>query len=244
MHVSAPCSSNPPIVDAAVTALTFALDRSLLVAGYADGTLRLWDVADSIYPVEIRHAQEGHTSSIVALGYDDDRSSIISVDLSGRLLSWQIDAVDSTQAMWVERVPSGEPITAAVHHDDRLVTAAGAGTITVREIGGDGVITWEHGARVEVLAISPDGETLISGGRDNIARGWSLTDPNRQPTEFIFHTNWITGATFIPEQQALATVSRDSTLVLWDIESGFAPAVRRSLSNQRFGSTLRFCSTK
>jgi WD40 repeat protein/serine/threonine protein kinase len=76
-----------------------------------------------------------------------------------------------------------------------------------------------HNDRVTSVAYSPQGDTVLSGARDNRA---ILTHLATGATIHILegHTDWVWDVAYSPDGDTALTASQDSTLILWDLESG------------------------
>ncbi|XP_037131488.1 telomerase protein component 1 isoform X2 [Syngnathus acus] len=77
-----------------------------------------------------------------------------------------------------------------------------------------------HSACVTSLAFSPDGEQLLSGGKDKALMVWdmTLTPPGLSKVLPAFHRDWITGCVWTPD--CVISSSNDGRLCLWDLEAG------------------------
>jgi WD40 repeat protein len=77
----------------------------------------------------------------------------------------------------------------------------------------------EHSRWVMAVAISPDGQTVASGGLDDTIRVWYLPTGELQQT-LIGHTKAINCLTISPDGQTLASCSDDGTVRIWHLASG------------------------
>ncbi len=66
---------------------------------------------------------------------------------------------------------------------------------------------------VKVVAFSPDGRWLVTGGDDPAVLLWDVTSPSTAPTSLAGHEGWIVAAAFSPDGRQVATAD-DSGLVL------------------------------
>lgn len=73
---------------------------------------------------------------------------------------------------------------------------------------------------LDAIAISYDGNLLVSGGRDNIVRLWNTSGELRG--QMLAHTAWVTRVAITPDGNTIASSSQDSTVRLWDTTT-FAP---------------------
>ena len=80
-----------------------------------------------------------------------------------------------------------------------------------------------HGDRVSCLVLSPSGETLISGSKDQTIRFWDLRRKRIRCTfdgQFDGHLSEITTLAVSPDNQILLSCDRDNSLKIWDINHG------------------------
>ena len=72
---------------------------------------------------------------------------------------------------------------------------------------------------VFVLAFSPEGTHLASGGKDLMVRLWDTTG-TEPPIVLQKHSGWINALAFSPDGGTLASGSADRTVQLWDTATG------------------------
>jgi WD40 repeat protein len=74
-----------------------------------------------------------------------------------------------------------------------------------------------HSSWVTAVAISQDGQTLISGADDGTLFVWTLA--GQQIGQLIGHSGGITALSIVPATGELLTGSTDGSLILWDLKS-------------------------
>jgi uncharacterized protein YkuJ len=72
---------------------------------------------------------------------------------------------------------------------------------------------------VAAVAFSPDGERLVAGGADKVARGFDAKS-GRPLVSFKGHEDSITSVSFHPDGKLLATGGNDRIAAIWDARSG------------------------
>ncbi|XP_076828071.1 telomerase protein component 1 isoform X2 [Brachyhypopomus gauderio] len=100
-------------------------------------------------------------------------------------------------------------------------------------------VTWVlrgHSEGVTCLAFSPNGEHLLSGGKDQTLMVWKVrsSPPTRSLSLSHCHGDCITGCAWTPS--AMLSCSADCTLCLWDLTTG---SCIRKVSTTSSLSTLR-----
>ena len=78
-----------------------------------------------------------------------------------------------------------------------------------------------HSGGINVVAISPDGKTVLSGSRDNTLKLWDISTGQTLHT-FEGHRDFVNAVTFLPDGKTAISGSDDNTLKLWDLSSGKA----------------------
>jgi len=79
--------------------------------------------------------------------------------------------------------------------------------------------TYKNNDSVISVDFSPDGETLLSGSRDNSLKLWSRHTGKLIRT-FTGHTNWVRSVAFSPDGETLLSGSDDYSLKLWNRHTG------------------------
>jgi WD40 repeat protein/serine/threonine protein kinase len=82
------------------------------------------------------------------------------------------------------------------------------------------LLTWKaHAALISGVAMSPDGQRLVTASHDNTVRIWEVSS-GRQLLSWIAHPQPIFGVAFGPDGRQVATASADKTFKVWDAADG------------------------
>ena len=76
-----------------------------------------------------------------------------------------------------------------------------------------------HSDYVWSVAISPDGQTLVSGSDDNTIKIWNLATGNLIRT-LSGHSGWVKSVVISPDGQTLVSGSDDNTIKIWNLATG------------------------
>jgi WD40 repeat protein len=100
---------------------------------------------------------------------------------------------------------------------------------------------WEN-----VLAFSPDGAVLASGGHDGSIVLWAAATGQPIGSPLLGHREQIFGLAFSPDGRILASGSEDRTVILWDVKTGMplgpplAGHEKWPLGNDSWGLSVAF----
>ncbi|MEH2082163.1 MAG: hypothetical protein V7K89_19960 [Nostoc sp.] len=82
-------------------------------------------------------------------------------------------------------------------------------------------IAHAHLSEVLSLAISPDGQTLVSGGADRTIKLWNLTTGTKKiPHILEGHAGRIWCIAISPDGKKIASASADYTVKIWNLQTG------------------------
>ena len=77
----------------------------------------------------------------------------------------------------------------------------------------------KHSVKVQSVAFSPDGNTLVSGNSDSTIHLWDTQTHTLRKT-FKGHTKSVSSVVFNSDGTLLASGSKDNTICLWDVQTG------------------------
>ncbi|MGW1768420.1 caspase, EACC1-associated type [Streptomyces sp. NPDC002073] len=231
-----------------VQAAAFGPGGAVLVLGWQDGTVEVWDVEEPDRPRRLGTLNgTGGPPRSMAVSRDGATLAVASGDAQVRL--WDVSRTAGCRpATAADCRPSavisghGGPVEAVALSKDgrRLALGSTDHSASVWDISGyrpvrSAVLTG-HATTVSALAFSPDGRTLASGDHDGAVRFWSLTDrlaptvaarPVRVPTpDFYRWFESVVPYVLAPDGRllALATGERELSLIPLTGRSAGRPA--------------------
>jgi WD40 repeat protein/serine/threonine protein kinase len=208
---------------ARVVRVAFSPDGSLLAAGCANGTIRLWDVPTR------RELQLGRAPQPIApvryIAFSPDGRTLASAGVDGTVQLWDI-AARRVRASFQGH--SAAILSLSFSPDGKTLASASADT-TVRfwdTATGQPMPPPIRGPRTVVNAVSfaPDGKTLATGGEDGTIRIWDAATK----TALILlrgHAGPITTVAFAPDGRSLFSGSWDGTLKVWNVAPGSGSSI-------------------
>jgi WD40 repeat protein/serine/threonine protein kinase len=208
-----------------IYALAFSPDGKSLATGSDDWHVKVWDVLSG----EEKTTLEGPGSGAVqTVAYSPD----------GRKFAWgnaggQVVLLDLATGQ--ARLQGHSTSIFALHFspDSKILASGSSSSIKLwsAEPVQESIPLETLSGEVVSLAISSDGNTLATGGRDGTAALWDLPEGQRRLT-FRCHAGEVSAVAFAPSPSAgegqaggtLATAGKDGSVKLWDPLTGKANA--------------------
>lgn len=206
---------------AAMTAIAFSPDGTLLAAGDAEHKIKLFDVKGAKTLQTLRD----HGATITSVAFSPDGSLLASAGKENVIRVWDVKTGQLLQTLdghtlavaAVAFSPDGSLLASGGYDKSIHLWDVKTGEI-VKSLNG-------HTESVTGVTFSPDGQHLASASQDKTARIWDV-----QSGEELFslegHAGGLTAIDYSPDGQWLATGSVDRIVKLWNADTG---AVERTL---------------
>ena len=216
-----------------VRAVTFSPDGQTALSGGSDRLVILWDVETG---QEIRRF-EGHDGWVRTVDFSPDGKTAVSggfvgdtvssVSEPGQLITW-----DLTSGQEIRRFaghPSGVVAAAFTADGSGILASSGFFVNVANEYS---LILWdvETGEKIRdfaitgnsdnfSLAVSPDGQTALSGTSDNDLILWEVSTGKPLRTLEGHTGQMVTSAAFTPDGRYALTGDANGLIILWDMAS-------------------------
>jgi hypothetical protein len=142
--------------------------------------------------------------------------AVLAGSFDGKIYRWGIESGERTvvgsHGTWISSVVPGP--------SDRLYSADFQGHVKAWDLK-ESKELWkvETSTWLKAMALSPDGTTLATGGRDGVVRLWSTQD-GKLIKELKGHAKDVYSAAFHPDGKSLATGDYEGKILHWDLSAG------------------------
>ena len=191
-----------------VWALAFSPDGNTLASGGKDGAVKLW-------PMRPEPKPEVFSGASMPLAIASDGQTLIALEGNHAIGFFDLGTGEVTRRFELEPALFRGPGT--------RVTVSADGNVLTQALGDGRVKIWntESGEvrllkasdkPVELLALSPDGGTLITGSREEKLRSWTL--PGAESAEWPIEAARVQ---FSPDGAVIAAYDRSNSVQIWDV---------------------------
>jgi WD40 repeat protein len=200
---------------AAISAIAFSSDGSLLAAGDVDKKIKLFDVKTA---KTIRTVSDLGTT-VLSLAFSPDGSLLASAGKENVIRLWDVKTGQLLKTLDghtlavsdVAFSPDGSLLASSGY--DKLINLWDVQTgEVVKTLSG-------HDDAVTALAFAPDGKRLASASQDQTARLWDVQTGEVLAT-LSGHAGGLTRIAFAPDGSLIATAGTDRTVKLWEGDTG------------------------
>ncbi|PZU91583.1 MAG: hypothetical protein DCE90_19535 [Pseudanabaena sp.] len=199
----------------AVFSLAFNSDRSILMSGGSDGSVRLWHPSTGKLSLNLK----GHIGDVFSVAVSNNDRYFASSGSDCKILVWRLDKIQ-------------EPISLTEHTayvsslafcpDNRLLASGSYDkTIRIWDLWSGKIfrIFDEHTSYVTSLAFNYNGDLLASSSYDQTIRIWNLLSTKSKLT-LIGHEGYVNCVAFSPNENILASGGHDGKICLWRADTG------------------------
>jgi WD40 repeat protein len=235
-HTLAPIGTPFPVTSGknAAQSVAFSANGTLLAAGGANGSVRLYDVSDPARPHLIATGQRSG-SAVSTVAFAPDGATLATAAADGAVQLWDVSAVGGSLT---PAGPSLGPVlgfaTGLAFSPDGKILAAGSGGGTVHlwdvaEPGHPvalGTPLAGPSGHVPSVAFSPSGTVLAAGATDGTVWLWNMASPAHPALIAALDgpAGHVSGVAFSPSGDQVAAVSATSGVELRDTSGAAALA--------------------
>jgi WD40 repeat protein len=237
-----------------LTSVDFSLDGRILASGSFDSTVKLWKLSPN-GGQELMTLNE-HSGPIRKVRFSPDGSSLAAMSMDGKILVWDISPQGGGELRTL--VGHKDVVWSIAYNMDGSLLASASFDGTVRlwnAVNGNLTRTFDnHQGMVYSVSFSPDGKYLASSGEDFTVRITELESGNEiliLNEHEVVHGHMadykvgglfpgVMAVAFSPDGKLLASTGEDSTLRVWDFETGSLLHTIAIHPNQNGGTNLAF----
>jgi WD40 repeat protein len=208
-----------------VRSLALDLEGRFLVTGGVDRVLKVWNTKTW----QLEQTLQGHSNAVYALALNPTGQILASSSDDQTIRIWQMP---SGQERYLLQLRSEWATSVVFSPDSRGVFTATQDTLKLWGISSTNrgnllCVLRGHSDSIQALAISADGQWLVSSSQDKTIRVWNL-DKEQVLKVLKGHTGSVdvivmnTPQTVMPTgiKQVLISGSSDSTIKVWDLDRG------------------------
>ena len=208
-----------------VLSVAISPDGKTLVSGSIDGMIKTWhlETGESIHTFGDRFSQLGihsYKQHLNPLVISRDSKTIINGTFNSTVKVWSLDTGKPLDTLTKKQIMFWEKYvnSVALCPDNKILVSNSREEIQIWDFESRKLthnLIGHHGI-VYCVAISPDGQTLVSGCEDCTVKLWNLEEGT------IIHTleeyqSPVYSVTFSPDGQTLITGARDSQIKIWRV---------------------------
>ena len=222
-----------------VSDVVISSDGQFALSGSWDGTLRLWEIATG----KCTRRFVGHTKDVLSVAFSADNRQIVSGSRDRSIKLWntlgecKYTIQNEGHSEWVSCVRFSPSVQAPVIVSagwDKLIKVWSLATCQLRQN------LESHSGYLNTVTVSPDGSLCASGGKDQTAMLWDLTEGKKLYS--LDAGDIIHSLVFSPNRYWLCAATSLS-IKIWDLESkGMVDELRIEHPYQGKNAQLPYCT--
>jgi len=197
------------------------MDDTHVFTGGDNQTIQMWDYAvkdKKVTNLTKSYLFQGHSKKILSLALS--KEALLSGDSSGEIFLWNLEDKSSQRFFYAENCG----VNALLFSPDcqKIFAAGDEFTIKVWNFNDLKLIRSleGHEETVKALAVSANGELLVSGGGDKSLRLWDLKKYEKVFANEDCHEDDINCLAFLPNGKAVVSGSDDFQIKVWSTNKG------------------------
>ena len=202
-----------------VNSVVFSPDGNMIASGSGNGTIRLWNA----HTGEFIKYLEGHTKAVNSVVFSPNGNTLISTGEDGACL-WDVNTgeyIEDVQIPAFSAAFSPDGNTCAIG-SEMGIFLQNAHTFQfleslTRNVGSEDKFRGKDIGSIGSVAFSPDGNTIVSCGGNNIHLWDSQT--NQRLKTLIGYTEPVNSVVFSPDGNTIVSASDDGTIRLWNVNT-------------------------
>lgn len=201
-----------------VTAVAVTLDGKYAISASKDHTLKIWNIQTG----EMLHTLEGHTDFVNAVSLFPDGTKAISASADKTLIVWNL--LNGTIIKSLQH--NGDPKAVSVTSDGKTAVSCSSNKLYVWNIDSTtyNKLEPEEEDQVNDVAITPDGQYIISALQNRKLSVWSLQSNSNNKYQRMKslegHTGIVNAVAVTYDGKYAISASEDKTLRVWTIQTG------------------------
>lgn len=192
--------------------VAFRPDGQQLVAGGADGLVRVFDATSGVERLKI----EGHADWVTDVGFSADGKYIAAAsrDKTAKVFDAESGALVATYS------EHNAPVRAiSFAADGKRVISAGGSRVHIWNVEDSKMVSEFSGFGNDVYALLASGEFAVAASADGSARYFKMADQSVIHS-FTEHPTWILSLAWHEPTHRISTGCFDGAVTVWDLEKG------------------------